>query len=70
MQKQKKAVEFYHDLKIDQYMTYSLNEIGFEIGFRVCDVPVVDMMIIGFIVVVGSDCQGKWYKFVWCLFTC
>lgn len=70
MQKQKKAVEFYHDLKIDQYMTYSLNEIGFEIGFRVCDVPVVDMMMIGFIVVVGSECQGKWYKFVWCLFTC
>lgn len=62
MQKQKKAVEFYHDLKIDQYMTYSLNEIGFEIGFRVCDVPVVDMMMIGFIVVVGSNCQGKWYQ--------
>lgn len=56
MQKQKQAVEFYHNLKIDQYMTYSLNEIGFEIGFRVCDVPVVDMMIIGFIVVVGSNC--------------
>lgn len=56
MQKQKQAVEFFHDLKIDLYMTYSLNEIGFEIGFRVCDVPVVDMMIIGFIVVVGSNC--------------
>lgn len=53
MQKQKQAVEFYHDLKIDQYTTYSH---GFEIGFRVCDVPVVDMMIIGFIVVVGSNC--------------
>lgn len=36
-------------------MIYFLNEIGFEIGFRVCDVFVVDMMI-GFIVVVGSDC--------------
>lgn len=70
MQKQKQAVEFYYNLKIDQYMTYSLNEIGFEIGFRVCDVPVVDMMIIGFIVVVGSDCQGSCIKFVWCLFTC
>lgn len=67
MQKQKQAVEFYHDLKIDQYTTYSH---GFEIGFRVCDVPVVDMMIIGFIVVVGSEWQGKWYKFVWCLFAC
>lgn len=37
-------------------MIYFLNEIGFEIGFRVCDVFVVDMMIIGFIVVVGSEC--------------
>lgn len=53
-------------------MTYSLNEISFEIGFRVCDVPVVDMMMIGFIVVVGSDCQGilSGIKFVWCLFAC
>lgn len=69
MQKQKQAVEFYHDLKIDQYTTYSH---GFEIGFRVCDVPVVDMMMIGFIVVVGSDCQGilSGIKFVWCLFAC